>query len=94
MNEEKAPRETGQVILGVLLAIGLHLLQVPLMVLGFGSFALVGVTQLVYLLPAIFMARRAGKQALMKGLIIGGALTFLLNAACFGIVIFVLSTMH
>jgi hypothetical protein len=46
----------------------------------------IGISQFVYLIPAILIARAKGKRALMKGLLIGGALTLLLNGPCFGLV--------
>jgi hypothetical protein len=42
----------------------------------------IGLSQLVYMIPAIWIARRKGETETAKGLIIGASLTFLLNAAC------------
>ena len=42
----------------------------------------IGVSQLVYMIPVIFIARRKGETETFKGLIIGASITFLLNAAC------------
>ena len=44
----------------------------------------VGVTQLVYVIPAILCFKRKGRLGIVTGLIIGASLTFLLNATCFG----------
>jgi hypothetical protein len=52
--------------------------------LGVAAPLLIGVTQLVYMVPAILAALRRQRSALARGLIIGAALTFLLNAACWG----------
>jgi hypothetical protein len=52
--------------------------------IGLAGPLLVGLSQLAYMLPAIYLARRRGRPALAKGLIIGAAVTFLLNAACWG----------
>ena len=42
-----------------------------------------GVSQLIYMVPAIVIARRRGRPGLAKGLIIAASLAFLLNASCF-----------
>jgi hypothetical protein len=42
-----------------------------------------GVTQLIYMVPAILIARRRGRTGLAKGQIIAASLAFLLNASCF-----------
>lgn len=46
----------------------------------------IGLSQLVYMIPAVLIARRKGEAATLKGLITGASLTFLLNAACNGLV--------
>jgi len=48
----------------------------------------IGLSQLVYMIPAIWIARRKGETETAKGLIIGASITFLLNAACNGLVFF------
>ena len=48
-----------------------------------------GVTQLVYMIPAILFARHRGRRDIAKGLIIGAGITFLLNGACYGMIAFV-----
>lgn len=95
-------RQGSQLAFGILLAFLLHLLQIPLAGGGgllaglvnrdwafpvFMSVFIIGFTQLVYLVPAILIARSKGRRALMKGLIIGGALTFMLNGLCFGLLL-------
>ena len=47
-----------------------------------------GVTQVLYMVPAILIARVSGRPRLANGLIIGAGLTFLLNAACWGLIQF------
>ena len=81
--------------LGLGLCLLLHLLQVPMMRLS-RSMALwwIGVSQLVYIVPAILIAKRRGRPGIVKGLIVGASLTFLLNAACFGFFMFALSSYH
>jgi hypothetical protein len=46
----------------------------------------IGLSQLVYMIPVILIARRKGETQTFKGLIIGASITFLLNAACNGLV--------
>jgi ABC-type Fe3+-siderophore transport system permease subunit len=45
----------------------------------------IGVTQLTYLIPVIGIAYFSRKSHIVKGLLIGVAVTFLLNAACTGL---------
>jgi hypothetical protein len=49
---------------------------------GLPYLAAIGLVQLFYMIPAILIARWRGHMALAKGLIVGAALTFLLNATC------------
>ena len=42
----------------------------------------VGVVQLAWMLPAILLARMGGLRALSMGLIVGAAVTLLLNGTC------------
>ena len=46
----------------------------------------IGLSQLVYMIPAILIARRKSETETAKGLIIGASITLLLNAACSGLV--------
>jgi hypothetical protein len=80
---------------GIGLALLLHLIQVPLALLTtFISLIFVGLSQLVYIIPAIVVYRREGRSGMVKGLIIVAAITFLLNAACTGLFFASLSNMH
>jgi len=80
---------------GVGLALLLHLIQIPFaFVTSFFSLILVGVSQLVYLIPAILHYRSLGRRGVVKGLIIAAAITFLLNATCTAIVFAALSNIH
>lgn len=45
----------------------------------------IGLSQLVYMVPAILIFRRRGDTETAKGLIIGSSITFLLNATCNGL---------
>ena len=62
----------------------LQLIQLPFVTLIVG-WALIGVTQLVYIVPAIVMSRNAGHNNRAKGLIIAACVVALLNATCFGL---------
>ena len=102
----QTPQPPGQgrmVLLGVMLTLLLHLLQIPLAgglgllvsvwskdigMMFYVSFMAIGLTQLVYMIPAILIARTRKKPGLVKGLLIGAALTLLLNGLCFGVVMF------
>jgi hypothetical protein len=44
----------------------------------------IAVSQVVYVVPALVIAVRRGRRGLAKGIAIGAAATFMLNAACFG----------
>ena len=71
---------------GLALTVLLHGLQVPMAMLSGGlTIFFIGLTQLVYLIPAIFIAASRERPGIAKGLLIGGSVTFLLNAACFGV---------
>jgi hypothetical protein len=81
------PRDT--VGAGVLRLLLLHLIQLPLMVVGGPLW--IGVSQLVYVIPQHFAFKKQGRAACLHGLWIGAGVTFLLNAGCFGIVLVSLS---
>lgn len=71
-----------EVLKGILL---LALLHVLLVVFPFAYFA-IGVAQLIYLIPAVIIALVKKRVGIAQGLILGGVITFLLNAACFGLI--------
>jgi hypothetical protein len=94
--------KTGSVGVGVLLALALHVgfqltaYFAALPSTGSGHLAsldallplfVIGLSQLVYLLPAWMILRRRGLSAHAKGVAIVMAVTFLLNAACWGLAI-------
>lgn len=92
-------RSRGSIWGGLALTLGLHLFaQVPAVFLIFtiapGEEGLglaiyppmfIGLSQLVYMIPAILIFRRRGDTGTAKGLIIGAALTFILNSTCNGL---------
>lgn len=55
------------------------------LLVGFVPLFLFGGVQLVYMLPAIVVAFATGRRNLASGLVIGAAITFFLNAACWGL---------
>lgn len=87
------PGGSRDVWLGIGLAFLLHLGQIPLGVISTGiSIIFIGISQLLYLVPAIVVYSKKGRPGMVKGLLIGGGITFLLNAACTGLFILMLSS--
>lgn len=82
------PRDT--VGTGVLRLLLLHLIQIPLSVVAGPLW--IGISQLVYVVPQHFAYKKQGRDACIRGLWLGAGVTFLLNAGCFGIVMYSLST--
>ena len=98
---EPKPITAIDVGLGFLMAIGLHIVVLGALwflvgpLSGWSSALLanvwfvallgIGIAQLVYLLPAILMARRRGRPGIAKGIIVAASLTALLNATCWGL---------
>jgi hypothetical protein len=85
--------DTGSVAGGIGLTLGLHVLFFATLFVAdrlfrpFGApylFLLIGVTQLVYIVPVTFLAFRRGRASRAKGLIIGASATLLLNGLCWG----------
>jgi hypothetical protein len=90
-DSDKGPGGWKGVVLGLVLTIVLHVVGGMLILAsindpggykGLGVIMFLGVVQLLYMIPAILLARMGGHRALAKGLIIGAAVTFLLNATC------------
>ena len=77
----KSPGHVKQVWLGIGLLAVLHLL---LFLFPF-AFFFIGIAQLIYLIPAFLIFHK--KRGIIQGLLIGAGITFLLNAACFGLLI-------
>ena len=75
---------------GVVRLLLLHLLQIPLTVVGGPIW--IGLSQLFYVIPQHVVFKRQGRHACLRGLWIGAGVTFLLNAGCFGIVLLSLSS--
>ena len=93
-----AKESQGSFGLGLGLTINFHLIiQVPIFFIlpaatsdrGLGwpipGIMYMGLTQLVYMIPAILLSRGRGETETAKGLIIGASVTFLLTSACSGL---------
>jgi hypothetical protein len=91
----------GNAWLGFGLSLLLHLFQIPIAILILIIYnkgeeqmyvifppMFIGVSQLIYQVPAIIIAAVYKKYHLVKGLLIGAAIVFLLNAACTGLFYF------
>jgi hypothetical protein len=82
-NQPEVNPPTYDWVLGLGLLLLLHLVQIPLAAMTLGlSLIVLGLSQLAYVIPAVILARRRGRPGIAKGLIIGAALTFLLNGTC------------
>src|SRR6266496_5218482 len=82
-------RATGSIARGVGQVLLFHLLQLPLAFMTFFlSLAVMSVSQLAYVIPALIIARRKGHEETVKGIIIAASVTALLNIACTGYVFY------
>jgi len=86
-------QDKGSVGGGIGLTLLLHFFQLPIglvlaLVTGGAAMALIfiGLSQCLYMIPAILHFRKTGETETAKGLIIGASITFLLNATCTAIV--------
>ena len=85
---DEGPSQQSEIWRGIGLTLLLHLIQIPLAILTtFISLIFLGVSQLVYIIPAIIYFYREGRRGVIKGLIIAAAITFLLNATCTALVL-------
>ncbi len=69
--------------IGILLTVALHCLWFAYL----PGFLVIGITQFVYMLPLMVYAGVKQNTRLLQGLAVGAGITFLVNAACFGIVL-------
>ncbi len=93
-NPQNIQQATGNPWWGFGLALLLHLIQIPIAILFIALASdpyfflvppmFIGISQLVYIIPALLIAHKLGKPHIVKGLLIGASLSFLLNAACAG----------
>ena len=95
---ESRDGEPREILLGIGLTFALHVAVIVLLSIGGlmgGSdgllvaallFATIGVSQLLYVVPAMIIARRRGRPGVAKGVIIGAAITLILSGACWAVV--------
>jgi len=72
---------------GIWKGIGITLLLHLLLFLVPPAIFFIGLTQLIYVIPAAIIAFSKGKKEIGQGILIGAGITFLVNTACFGAVI-------
>ena len=85
----RSTNSQGSVWAGLGLTVLLHLCQAPMgVVTGAISVLLIGVSQVLYMIPALVIVHSKGRTKTFNGLLIGAGITFLLNAACTGLVLF------
>jgi hypothetical protein len=81
-------RETGlSLLLGMFLPLPLLLLQIPLLFVNLIALPLMGITQVLYIVPLVLLCRSKGRSKLAMGLIIGASILFLLSASCLGLLL-------
>ena len=79
----------GSVAWGIGQVVLLHVVQLPVAAMTIGlSLAVMSVSQLIYVIPALIIARRKGHEDTVKGIIIAASVTALLNIACTGYVFY------
>jgi hypothetical protein len=79
----------GSVAWGVGQVLLLHVFQLPVAAMTIGlSLAVMSVSQLIYVIPALIIARRKGHEDTVKGIIIAASVTTLLSIACTGYVFY------
>ncbi|MCI3923176.1 hypothetical protein MO973_23405 [Paenibacillus sp. TRM 82003] len=77
-------RNAKHVWLGFGIVIVLHLIwfvYVPM-------FIIIGISQLIYVIPLAIYYGIKKNRSMLQGILLGALVTFLLNAACFGIVLY------
>jgi hypothetical protein len=83
-------------IIGVLVLLALHAAFLPISggALGFkpeAGMLLVGLTQVVYLVPALILLMKLGRSEVAKGMLFAALGTFVVNAAGCGVMLWQLS---
>ena len=82
----RSPEDSGlNVLLGLVLAVCLVAVQIPLWIVAPVTIAMGGLVQVVYIVPLSLLFHRLRRPNLTKGLIIGASVIFLLNATCLGL---------
>jgi formate-dependent nitrite reductase membrane component NrfD len=95
MDELQQPKSEGSVWGGFGLAaainVGATIVGIVTVVVPF----VIGVVQAAWIIPMVLSFRKSGKRETAKGVIIAAAITFLLNAGCWGLVATIgLGSMH
>ena len=88
-------RDLRSAIGGILTCLGLNFVAVAVFFLGMAGFRWlvletvaigavlgIGIVQLLYVIPVVLWARRREMKTFASGVMIGAAITFLLNGAC------------
>jgi hypothetical protein len=84
------PKRDGTFLEGMLLLAPVHLLQIPMSLFVYQfSFLFIGATQLVYVVPLLFLLNAKKRTEMMQGVAAAAAITFMLNATCASILFFV-----
>jgi hypothetical protein len=86
--EHREEQSAGGILLGCASVLALNVIVVVLLSVldrGVGGLALLGLVQLLYLVPIGFVLWRRGNTPALQGLIIAAAVTFSFSAACFGL---------
>jgi len=69
------------VVSGLLLPASANQYAIASLMLALGGY---GITQLIYMVPAVLKFKKRGEQHTVQGLILGAGITFLVCAACDG----------
>ena|ERR1044071_3948696 len=88
------PEDKGSIGRGIGYTLLLHFFQLPIAlvlalvpgVVPLLALIFIGLSQCLYMIPAILHFKKLGETETEKGLIIGASVTFLLNATCTAIV--------
>ena len=83
-------------ILGALILLGLHAIFLPLGGLYLGAkpeagVFLIGLAQLYYLVPSLILLMKLGRKEIAKGMLLAALVTFIVNAAGCGLMLWQLS---
>ncbi|HEY0828224.1 MAG TPA: hypothetical protein VGE40_09015 [Bacilli bacterium] len=90
MTEDKTKSHVSQVWGGMGIGTLLNILLALLLLLIYREILVgIGLAQLIVILPAVLYWRK--NTGMVQGLLIAAGLTFLLNAACFGLVMYSIS---
>ena len=75
----------GSIKAGIGLLCLLHLVQLVFLTEGLPALAFAGITQFLYVIPAIIVLGVKGRTRTLGGVLIGAGITFFVNAAVFGL---------